>query len=104
MKYRVDVVITNRNSFKLRSYKEDYLDRITAYNRREELEDSMAADEFTHWCKVVPVVECECGEEVECHSFTNTCDCGRDYNFNGDLLAPRKFWGEETGEHWSECY
>ena len=50
------------------------------------------------------VIVC-CGEELECEAFTNTCDhCGADYNFAGQLLAPREQWGEETGEHWSECY
>jgi hypothetical protein len=29
---------------------------------------------------------------------TNTCECGRDYNWGGQLLAPRSQWGEETGE------
>lgn len=41
---------------------------------------------------------CECGQEVRCSGFTNTCDCGRDYNWAGQLLAPRSQWGEETGE------
>lgn len=48
---------------------------------------------------------CSCGEEVYLDSFTNTCDkCERDYNIQGQELAPRSQWGEETGEHWSECY
>jgi hypothetical protein len=43
--------------------------------------------------------ECECGEEVVLHGFTNTCDrCERDYNQSGSLLAPREQWGEETFE------
>lgn len=41
---------------------------------------------------------CRCGRKVYCDGFTNTCDCGRDYNWNGTLLAPRSQWGEETGE------
>jgi len=37
--------------------------------------------------------------------FTTTCDsCEADYNQSGHRLAPRSQWGEETGEHWSECY
>lgn len=53
---------------------------------------------------VSPVIRC-CGSDVACDDFTNTCShCGADYNFNGDRLAPRSEWGEETGEHWSECY
>ena len=43
---------------------------------------------------------CDCGDEVYLGGFTNTCDrCGADYNSAGQLLAPRCFWGEETGEH-----
>lgn len=41
---------------------------------------------------------CACGRVVELDSFTNECDCGRDYNMSGQLLAPREQWGEETGE------
>lgn len=44
------------------------------------------------------IVECDCGREVECHNFTNTCYCGKEYNFNGSALAPREQWGYETGE------
>jgi len=29
---------------------------------------------------------CDCGEEVELLGFTNTCECGRDYNMEGQLL------------------
>lgn len=39
-----------------------------------------------------------CGELVTCTGFTNTCDCGTDYNHAGQMLAPRSQWGEETGE------
>lgn len=45
---------------------------------------------------------CSCGESVELGGFTNTCQCGRDYNWNGTLLAPREQWGEETGESWQD--
>ena len=45
-----------------------------------------------------------CGTWLELGNFTNTCaSCGADYNSNGSLLAPRHMWGEETGEHWTEC-
>jgi hypothetical protein len=43
-----------------------------------------------------------CGEVVELSGFTNPCDCGADYNFAGQRLAPRNQWGEETGEHPSD--
>lgn len=40
-----------------------------------------------------------CGEKVYLEGFTNTCEkCGTDYNMSGQQLAPRQFWGEETGE------
>lgn len=42
--------------------------------------------------------KCHCGREVQLDHFTNTCDCGADYNSSGSLLAPRSQWGEETGE------
>jgi hypothetical protein len=51
------------------------------------------------------LLRCDCGCEVELRNFTNTChDCGADYNTSGSRLAAREFWGEETGEHWTECY
>ena len=47
--------------------------------------------------------ECvNCGEEVELRGFTNTCECGADYNSSGQLLGPREQWGEETGESLSD--
>jgi len=51
----------------------------------------------------VLLVEC-CGHDLACANFTNTCGtCGADYNQSGQRLAARSQWGEETGEHWSEC-
>jgi hypothetical protein len=45
------------------------------------------------------IIECHCGNEVHCESFTNECyKCHRDYSSSGQLLAPRSQWGEETGE------
>jgi hypothetical protein len=41
---------------------------------------------------------CDCGCNVTLDGFTNTCDCGADYNSAGQRLAPREQWGEETGE------
>lgn len=44
--------------------------------------------------------QCDCGAQVELAHFTNCCDrCGADYNSSGQRLAPREFWGEDTGEH-----
>ena len=45
---------------------------------------------------------CSCGQEVMLTGFTNTCNCGLDYNSSGELLAPRSQWGEETGESLSD--
>lgn len=53
----------------------------------------------SHWSFWQPgILKCDCGREVELHGFTNTCQCERDYNQSGQLLAPRSQWGEETGE------
>ncbi len=45
---------------------------------------------------------CVCGKEVALLKFTNTCECGKDYNMSGSLLANRSQWGEETGESVSD--
>ena len=39
-----------------------------------------------------------CQREVELRGFTNTCECGADYNGSGQQLADRSQWGSETGE------
>lgn len=58
-----------------------------------------------HWHYREPgVLRCDCGRNVELEGFTCPCDCGRDYNASGQLLAPREQWGEETGEHWTDCF
>lgn len=57
--------------------------------------------------KRIPIVKCDYKRcpKVQCFNFTNTCElCGADFNFAGQRLAPREQWGEETGEHWSDCY
>jgi len=41
-----------------------------------------------------PVVLCGCGREVLCTDFTNTCECGCEYNWAGQALAPRSQWEE----------
>ncbi len=56
---------------------------------------------FPH--RVPAQIRC-CGIWLSLGKFTNTCcKCGADYNGSGQLLASRQQWGEETGEHWSEC-
>lgn len=59
---------------------------------------------WTNHYREPAIGKCGCGREVELANFTNTCDCGVDYNSAGQQLADRSQWGEETGEHWSECY
>ena len=47
------------------------------------------------------VIACNrCGNAVELwSSWANECGrCGVEYNGSGQELAPREFWGEETGE------
>jgi hypothetical protein len=46
----------------------------------------------------VKIITCGCGRELACSGFTNTCDCGADYNWAGQRLAARSQWGEDTGE------
>ena len=59
--------------------------------------------ESTFNCRVPAQILC-CEEWIELSRHTNTCSsCNADYNSGGQLLAPRRFWGEETGEHPSEC-
>lgn len=49
---------------------------------------------------VEPAVgRCSCGREVFLEGFTNTCECGLEYNSSGQELAPRSQWGWDTGEH-----
>ena len=58
-------------------------------------------NEFTY--RAPAQIKC-CNDWLSLGNFTNTCgDCGADYNGSGQLLAARHNWGEETGEHWSEC-
>lgn len=48
------------------------------------------------------IIRC-CGEALVCSGFTNTCErCGADYNWTGQKLGPREFWGEDTGESLSD--
>lgn len=45
------------------------------------------------------VIRCDCGCEITLYNWWSTdCDCGLEYNGSGQRLAPRQFWGEETGE------
>lgn len=51
------------------------------------------------------VIECNCGRKLEHYSGPDVdCHCGAIYNAFGQLLAPRQFWGEETGETLADIY
>lgn len=75
----------------------------TGVDRGGEMCDACYGDGQRVVCEPA-IGECECGREVALDAFTCPCECGRDYNFAGHLLAPRSQWGEETGEHWTECF
>lgn len=103
--YAVEITITNKETLEQTEIYEEYATKLDALERKESIIENMDRKiEFSTWKKVYPVVKC-CGVNVPCMNFTNTCNtCGSDYNFNGELLAPRSHWGEETGEIWEECY
>lgn len=48
-------------------------------------------------------LKCDCGSIVILDCNTNDCDCYRSYNKSGQELAPMIQWGEETGEHYTDC-
>lgn len=104
MTYRVDVVLTNLEAFEKECIIKNSNDSLVAHQEREKIIDNVPEGWSISYCRVYPVVKCICGKEISCTRFTNTCTCGRDYNFTGDLLASRKHWGAETGESWAECY
>lgn len=59
-------------------------------------------DNATYSIKIPAKVKC-CNQWLELYNFTNTCDaCHSDYNTAGQLLVSREFWGEETGENYSD--
>lgn len=100
--YNHEVVMTRFSDFDQIFINVEFEDRHDAEIHRNEFE-CIQGYEITY-NKVFPIVECHCGEKVRCMEFTNTCDCGADYNFEGSLLVPRSQWGEETGERWQDCY
>ena len=56
-------------------------------------------EQWANGPRTFTVVDCDCGCEVYCYSsWSNECECGTEYNGGGQRLAPREFWGEETGE------
>jgi hypothetical protein len=105
MKYKVNINIVNKKDLSQRSICETFTNGEEAVRRKNQIIDELKEHEYSPFKRVIPVVTCKCGEKIECINFTNTCcECEADYNFSGDLLAPRNQWGEETGEHWTDCY
>lgn len=105
VKYLVELATTDRITGEIKFYEELQLDSMAEANDKlMTMLGDLTDREYPHFKKITPVIKCDCGKEVYCTSFTNTCECGADYNFNGDRLAPREQWGEETGEHWTDCY
>jgi hypothetical protein len=64
--------------------------------------ECMGVRTYVHRYHQPAVGRCCCGREVDLDGFTCPCECGRDYNSSGQLLAPRSQWGEETGETLSD--
>lgn len=108
MIFAIDIATTNKTTGEIDVHDliilDDECDEIDAVNKLEDIIENLPKNVYAHHKKVIRIVVCECGEMVHCTKFTNTCVCGKDYNFAGDLLAPREQWGEETGEHWTDCY
>lgn len=102
--YLLEMIIREKNGNFLKEIKEVKKDQEEAHELREKVLDELTDGQYASYDKVIPVVDCACGELVLCTNFTNTCSCGADYNFAGDRLAPRSQWGEETGESWPDCY
>ena len=60
---------------------------------------STGVEKYEHDWTEPAIGKCNrCDGEVILDGFTNTCDCGVDYNMSGQELAHRSQWGCETGE------
>lgn len=75
----------------------NYRQCLTGFIDEHKIYD-LGIKKYEHTYKVPAIGECVCGATLELSGFTNTCECGRDYNWGGQELAPRECWGEETGE------
>jgi len=61
-------------------------------------------ESWTYWEPTV--IRCQCGRNLSLDSsWANTCDCGREYNGFGQLLAPRSQWfDEDPGENEADVF
>lgn len=74
--------------------KMEHVDKVARTD--EELRTILGDVRYIGWnFSTIGFIKCpSCGREVACHRFTNTCDCGREFNLYGEELALR--WEEET--------
>ena len=80
-------------------YKDAYLKAV-----RADTQQGPTQGPFPNGYRVYAIAECECGRRLTLSRFTNACRCGLMYNQSGQCLAAVSQWGEETGEHWTECF
>lgn len=105
MKYMLEFAYTNRITNEVLYVEKAFDTKEDAEKDRIILQGFKQSEEYISWDKVIPLVKCDCGTEILCRNFTNTCEnCETDYNFSGQKLADRSQWGEETGENWQDCY
>lgn len=106
--YIINISYTNKETLETVCMNQKlFSNRQKAEIAREKIVFELQAnsDIYIHYNKCFKRIKCNCGESIDCLEFTNTCDnCEADYNMQGDLLAPRKQWGIETGEQWQDCY
>lgn len=77
---------------------------LNGFDERNNMQINPGKLDAIDFCNRIPSIGlCVCGAKIYLANFTNTCDCGRDYNSAGQELAPREQWGEETSEHWTDC-
>lgn len=82
--------------------REEYQARVAELSGDPAYTDQ-GVEKHESWVTEPAVIECEgCSSHVRLSGFTNTCECGADYNMSGSVLAPRSQWGEETGESVSD--
>tara|TARA_R110000824_G_scaffold243668_1_gene432396 strand:+ start:1166 stop:1462 length:297 start_codon:yes stop_codon:yes gene_type:complete len=72
---------------------------IEIIQQREPVDDYQRADGTWAIKWTTRIGRCYCNREIELSRWTNSCDCGREYNSAGQQLAAREQWGCETGEH-----
>jgi hypothetical protein len=64
---------------------------------------NMGVQSFPSSYTVAAIGECNhCKARVELRCFTNTCECGADYNGSGQELCAREFWTGGTDENLSD--